>query len=412
MEEMNAISYSPCNCIYIYSGNFIKTNKTSKMFVCIFGVIVMMFFGYSIYAKYIFIKDFSINSNSTPFYINSEVSSNNVVINDNKGSLTLNIKNNDGTNFNSFEVPYSIYLEDTSKYSITTSDANNGKLTGGALKQNSITVNFVPDLSAPIKLNETIKLIVETSSPYKKQIVHEVNLNKPDSELVFGGLSDFRKIEEEDCEGYYSSHGYYADLYAGNNEKLQYDNEGNLVFDADNPILVMDIDESENLFQEEFSIYCTIKADTSQGERYGSTIISIGDGSGKYIGWISIFKGYLHVYTYVLENAGADFAKPTIQKGFGSYEISKYSNQIMNIQVTSSRTGTTKVYINGEKLTNFESGGASMPATHVTIGDLRPLRDLKFHGTIYDFSMYNSVLAEEEIKNNWNYAKNKWKINN
>ena len=73
-----------------------------------------------------------------------------------------------------------------------------------------------------------------------------------------------------------------------------------------------------------------------------------------------------------------------------------------------SKTGNTTVYINGEKLGTFQSGGQDIVTSHVNIGDLRPLRNLKFKGKIYDFKMYNKVLTEEEVQNNWNYAKNKW----
>ena len=362
----------------------------------------------TIYAKYILTKNFSLTSSSLPFFINSEVSTDSIILEDNEGELTLTIKNNDGTNYNDFEIQYEIYLEDSSLYTITAEDANNGKISGGALTENNITINFTPVEGATIKLNETVRLIVKSISPYSKQIIHEININKPDAELAFGSLSDFRKIEEADCEAYDTGKTSYAEIYSGNNEELEYDSDGALVFDEDNPILVLEVDEDEQLFQEEFSIYFTMKTDVMQGEGYGNTIASIGNGSGEYIGWISILQGYLHVYTYVDTNAGKDFLEETVQKGFGSYDITAYSNTVCNIQVTCNKTGMTRVFVNGNELPSFESGGVTMPTTHVSIGDLRPLRCLKYIGVLYDFSMYNVELTEEQVMNNWNYAKSKW----
>ena len=45
-----------------------------------------------------------------------------------------------------------------------------------------------------------------------------------------------------------------------------------------------------------------------------------------------------------------------------------------------------------------------------TLGDLRPGRELKFIGTVYDVALYNRALTEEEIQTNWNYANRNWNI--
>lgn len=44
------------------------------------------------------------------------------------------------------------------------------------------------------------------------------------------------------------------------------------------------------------------------------------------------------------------------------------------------------------------------------IGDLRPLRGIKFKGNLYDIAVYNRVLTSEEIQHNWNYSKENWHI--
>ena len=171
----------------------------------------------------------------------------------------------------------------------------------------------------------------------------------------------------------------------------------------------MELDESKNnLFDEKYSMYFTVNADLSQPS---GTIASLGNGNTKYKSWIRILNGYLHVYSYFEGSAKNGVNYETQEPGFLSIDISKYTNTIFNIQVTATKTGKTKLYINGELIKIFDSGGAEIPTTHVTIGDLRPQRNLKFIGTIYDFSMYNIELTETQVKNNWNYAKDKW-INN
>ena len=104
----------------------------------------MTFFGGTSFAKYIFQKDFSVNISSQPFYINSEISTNNVYVENNKGNISLKIKNNDGTNFNNYETKYEIYLEDTTLYTITINDENSGQLIGGEIAENNIEVQILP----------------------------------------------------------------------------------------------------------------------------------------------------------------------------------------------------------------------------------------------------------------------------
>lgn len=250
----------------------------------------------------------------------------------------------------------------------------------------------------------TTTMIGNTGNGYVK-ITFLEPVKKTDAELAFGSLSDFRKITREDCTGYSNKWGTYDDLYAGNNDELEYNEDGSINFDEDNPILYMELDESKNnLFDESYSMYFTINADLSQPS---GTIASIGDGNTKYKSWIRLLKGYLQIYSYYEGSAGG-VSGEHVEPGLLSIDVSEYSNQVMNIQITANKTGETKLYINGELQKTFTSGGADILTTHVTIGDLRPLRNLKFIGTIYDFSMYDIELTEEEIQNNWKYAKYKW----
>ena len=83
----------------------------------------------------------------------------------------------------------------------------------------------------------------------------------------------------------------------------------------------------------------------------------------------------------------------------------------MNIQVTASRLGKTRVYINGSLIREFDSGGDTVSYKIATIGDLRPSRGLKFNGKIYDLALYNTELSTSAVNFNWSHAKNTWGIN-
>ena len=75
------------------------------------------------------------------------------------------------------------------------------------------------------------------------------------------------------------------------------------MLDEDNPILYMELDESKStLFDECYSLYVTLKADTSQegtAGKYGATIASIGNGINNYKSWVSIYKNYLQLQNKV-----------------------------------------------------------------------------------------------------------------
>lgn len=135
----------------------------------------------------------------------------------------------------------------------------------------------------------------------------------------------------------------------------------------------------------------------------------------------------------IVETTNAD-----ITYEVASYDISEYQGKVMNIQVVATRGGATKVYINGkiktiqdgyiyengevkEKTgvtkntrTSINSGKNEVKSTQVIIGDLRPLRNLKYEGIIYDFEVYPYALSEDEVAWNYQYSKDTWidKINN
>ena len=208
--------------------------------------------------------------------------------------------------------------------------------------------------------------------------------------------------------------GTYEELYSDNGGQLVYDENGGLLLDENNAIASLNIDQSMSV-EDEYSAYFTVKGNTNQGgigtyNGFAKTIVAISDSDGKYLTWIGFYKNYLHVYSYHNGNSmqNTNYDKTVI--GFTSFDISTYSDQVMNIQVSAVRGSDTKIYINGELLRTFTSGSTPVEYTSATLGDLRPGRNLKFVGTIYDMALYNKALNEEEVKANWDYAKEKWNI--
>ncbi len=251
------------------------------------------------------------------------------------------------------------------------------------------------------RANDKTDLLIGNLKDYKLKLPITVNAIQWYEFLKF---SNFDKITEETCLNYDSFDGSsYQTLYSGNNEQLEYDANGNIKFDSDNPILYYEIQSGSNMFADEYSAQLTVNCDTTQGsETYGNTIFSIGNAEqNSYLSWISIYNGYLHVYSYrdtpSIGNCNYSYTEP----GFLSYDISAFRNQVCNIQVSAQKSGNTTVYINGEEISTFQSGGATIDCTQATIGDLRPLRGLKYQGTVYDFAMYDRLLTEDEIQANW-----------
>ena len=68
---------------------------------------------------------------------------------------------------------------------------------------------------------------------------------------------------------------------------------------------------------------------------------------------------------------------------------------------TAVRNGKTNVYINGTKISTFDSGDVNLPYKYLTLGDLRVGRNLKFEGKIYDFTLFGTELTDEQIQNNY-----------
>lgn len=384
-----------------------------RCLILIICVLILFFYGY-VLAGYVITKDLEINALTFPFEFEVITNENNIKMENNEASLTIFINNyNSNMEYNRFDTTYEIFIEDSSKYTLTIEDENNGKIKGGSTNSNEITLNFLAVPNADIKNSEEMVVVIKSTSPYEKIIKFKFNIN---IEIVSGYIKGITKLEETQCEGFIdiSNAGGYEKIYGGNNGQIEYSSDGALIFDTDNPVLYKEIEDVGD-FPDKYSVYFTVKADYMQlnnTQMYSTALVAIGCGDGlnksQNLLWMGFYKGYLQITSFSYGGNYKDSDSETVSTGFLSKNFSEYSNKIINLQVVGNRTGETKVYVNGEKIVEFESGGKEVIPEYITIGDLRPLRNLKFEGKIYDYAIYDKELTEQEVQNNWLYAKNKW----
>ena len=205
----------------------------------------------------------------------------------------------------------------------------------------------------------------------------------------------------------------YEGCYGDNDGKLEYDSLGGIVLDNDNAIAVLTAEEIAQDITTEYTAHMTVKANTNQVPPAGSfaaTIMALANKkTNQYLCWVGVYKNYLHVYSFT-KTAYSNKISNYTTTGFTSIYIGDLSNTTFNVQVTGVKGGQTKVYINGELKKTFQSGNESIVMEQLTIGDLRPYRNLKFKGTIYEIEIYNRVISDNEINSNWEHSKNAWGI--
>lgn len=293
----------------------------------------------------------------------------------------------------------------TGMYTLMTSDAN-WKKSGFKVDANTKLRVLTSTLEGEEGNNKTTCTLVRRGSNYG-ELQDKINTdygsfeaNTPDY------VTDSTNCTFEDC-------------YSDNGGQLEYDQLGGIVLDQDNAVPLL-TDENATPISNEISVHLTFKGAFNQIPRakgYAATIVAVANKqSNNFVAWIGIYNNYLHVYTFT-KNSYNGIATDKTVTGFTSIPLkktsdrwSKYDNKIMNVQVTSKKGGQTKIYINGELARTITSGSANISINQTTIGDLRPYRDLKFTGVLYELEIYNRVISQDEVLANWNHSKSAWGI--
>lgn len=238
---------------------------------------------------------------------------------------------------------------------------------------------------------------------YDLDPIVSVNNTSTKNNDYFGGLYSSTKYGET-----YVSYNGDNSIYTDNGGALQFDNDGALILDENNAIAVLDIDSKYNI-NDNYSVSVTFDGDISQGGESGddhaNTIAAISQNFGNYLCWIGVYKNYVHVFSYIATSPENGVNRPYSTRGFASFDISDFNNSIINLQVVGTRDRKTVVYANGEVLGEFASGAEKFNVRHLTLGDLRLGRNLKFKGKIYEFAIFDKTLTKNQVKSNFENSK-------
>ena len=154
-----------------------KINKVMAMAIV---VLIILTIGQVIYAKYILTRSFSVTVSSAPFYFDATKQADTIVFdrtanaNDRDIILTTTtsfnivVKNNNGTNYNSFPTNYQITVVDNDKFTFEEGDTVTKTINGGSKIDSNITLNLkIKNLENPKKY---VTLRITSTSPYEKTI--------------------------------------------------------------------------------------------------------------------------------------------------------------------------------------------------------------------------------------------------
>ena len=162
--------------------------KIKKIVAITLAILFIFTISNVIYAKYRITKELAFTVTSSKFYFDATKSIDTIVFsrtanaNDHEDILTtlksfnIVIKNNDGTNFNAFDVNYEVSIVDNDKFTFEEGDKITGTISGGAKKDLNLTLNLkIKNLENPKK---TVRILVTSTSPYKKSIELQFNVQQ------------------------------------------------------------------------------------------------------------------------------------------------------------------------------------------------------------------------------------------
>ncbi len=408
----------------------IEKMKNKRIFILLMIIIVLIAFVLTFgkaYAKYILTKNLEIKFASQPFYF--EATTNITSANLLQGSFTviLNINNYNNNGFNNEDINYTISIKETDKFIISNKDTSLTRtLKGGNNVSDKVSLRIAGVPHVQLESIETLTFVVTSTSPYSKTIELPIKITLPS--IASGYANDYRGVEISDTTYNDTTEADFKRLYGDNNSDFEYDEDGSIVLDENNAIPVFD--RTSRNYINGYSVYITIKGDIHQWpvpptgydakgnplyDAWGpATIFAMSDvdtaGSNRLC-WFGFRNGYFQIYSYCSDTFNNVDGEKKDVDGFRSIKMDEeYDNKILNIQITGIHDGITNVYFNGKLFTSFPSGNGNGSFNTAVVGDLRPLRGLKFTGNFYDIAVYNRILTSDEIQKNWFYADYTWGI--
>lgn len=161
-----------------------KRNK--KIILLLIGILLVIALCKVTYARYVLTRNFDVQISSLPFYFDASLPSSTVVFTRTSDTsdydtiltdvtdLNILIKNNDGTNYNSYETTYTATVLDSQKFTFETGDTVTKTIGGGSKKDE--TVAFKLKIKDFTKTDKTVKIRVSSTSPYQKSFDFTVNV--------------------------------------------------------------------------------------------------------------------------------------------------------------------------------------------------------------------------------------------
>lgn len=337
--------------------------------------------------------------------------------------LNLFVKNYINENITRPDIIYTISIKEKNKFKIN--DLGKRTIEGGSAREENLTLEIMSVPNVILDNTEKLTIITTIEYPYKQQIETPITIQIPS--IAKGYISDFREVVYED-RTQDETEEEFARKYGDKGGKFEYASDGSIVLDENNVIPIFD--RTLRNYENGYSVYMTIKGDINQWptpyletdssgnpiyDEWGpATILGMSTeniANSNRMCWFGFRNGYFQIYSYCNETFNNVNGEKTDAKGFRSLKMdSKYSNKVLNIQITGERGGKTRVYFNGTLFTEFDSGDGDGRFNNATIGDLRPSRGIKFKGNLYDINIYNRVLTDEELAQNWEYAESTWNI--
>lgn len=158
--------------------------KKAYIFVLIIIFCLFAIEGF-VYAKYKLTKNLEeVTFKTSPFYLNAETDNSIVGLNDNKASIVLTLNNySSSTQYNTRDTKYEISLQDTSKFSISVTDSNNGVIKSGA-NSNKIQIDFTPNENVTLNSNENVILLIKSTEPYSKEISKKIIISDSEETIA------------------------------------------------------------------------------------------------------------------------------------------------------------------------------------------------------------------------------------
>ena len=178
-----------------------KNKKVINLLVTTLAILVFMSIYGKVYARYILTREFNTDISSAQFYFGVDSVSSNITIQKRPNNTLLTspkfdlvIHNNDGNNYNSYDLTYNISIVDSEN--IYFENEVTKTIVGGSKKDENVSINFnIKDID---NIQDTVTIRVTTTKPYSKSVDIKFNIK---TEWVIQKIEDLVDFSNKVNEG-------------------------------------------------------------------------------------------------------------------------------------------------------------------------------------------------------------------